>query len=194
MIVAKHSRQEAIAAATSGGRAGLRVRRQTGKPARQPEERHAQTDREQPGLGCPRATMRAMRPRPGSAAMTNTPDNPEEAWRTKSRARAPAITPGPSKSFAQRVRIGGEWEGTGLILIHDIGGRSGPERITPVGCFNLGYGRFARAGQSVWHTARPPAWRRSLPVRCVPAAATPPAAAGRGRSGSRPRTRARGWR
>jgi F420H(2)-dependent quinone reductase len=40
-------------------------------------------------------------------------------------------------------RVGGDWEGTELILIHHIGARSGTERVTPVGCFTLGAGRFA---------------------------------------------------
>ena len=40
-------------------------------------------------------------------------------------------------------RLGGEWAGTTLILIHHIGARSGSERVTPVGCFPLGNGRFA---------------------------------------------------
>jgi hypothetical protein len=38
--------------------------------------------------------------------------------------------------------VGGVWAGTTLILIHHIGARSGVERVTPVGCFPQGDGRF----------------------------------------------------
>jgi deazaflavin-dependent oxidoreductase (nitroreductase family) len=58
-------------------------------------------------------------------------------------------------------RVGGEWEGTDLILIHHVGARSGTERVTPVGCFNLGDGRFAIVasnGGSPTH----PAWYYNL--------------------------------
>jgi deazaflavin-dependent oxidoreductase (nitroreductase family) len=44
---------------------------------------------------------------------------------------------------AQGGCVGGEWEGTELILIHHVGARSGTERVTPVGCFDLGDGRWA---------------------------------------------------
>ena len=43
---------------------------------------------------------------------------------------------------------GGEWAGTTLILIHHIGARSGIERVTPLGCFPLGGGRFAIVASS----------------------------------------------
>jgi deazaflavin-dependent oxidoreductase (nitroreductase family) len=58
-------------------------------------------------------------------------------------------------------RVGGEWEGTELILIHHIGARSGTERVTPVGCFTVGDGRLAIVasnGGSPTH----PAWYYNL--------------------------------
>src|SRR5215467_8898969 len=44
---------------------------------------------------------------------------------------------------ANEGRLGGEWAGTTVILVHHIGARSGIERVTPLGCFVLGDGRFA---------------------------------------------------
>lgn len=40
-------------------------------------------------------------------------------------------------------RVGGPWEGTTLILVHHVGARSGIERVSPLGCFPQGDGRFA---------------------------------------------------
>ena len=40
-------------------------------------------------------------------------------------------------------KVGGQFEGAPLILIHHIGARSGTERVTPVGCFPQSDGRFA---------------------------------------------------
>ena len=34
-------------------------------------------------------------------------------------------------------RVGGQFEGAPLILIHHIGARSGTERVTPVGCLPI---------------------------------------------------------
>jgi deazaflavin-dependent oxidoreductase (nitroreductase family) len=56
---------------------------------------------------------------------------------------------------------GGEWEGTPMLLIHHLGVRSGIERVTPLGCFPLGDGRFAivaSAGGSPAH----PGWYHNL--------------------------------
>jgi deazaflavin-dependent oxidoreductase (nitroreductase family) len=39
--------------------------------------------------------------------------------------------------------VGGMWEGTTLVLLHHIGGKSGIERVTPVACSPQGEGRFA---------------------------------------------------
>ncbi len=44
---------------------------------------------------------------------------------------------------ANKGRVGGEWAGTPLILIHHTGAKSRIERVTPLGCFVLGDGRFA---------------------------------------------------
>ena len=44
---------------------------------------------------------------------------------------------------ANEGRLGGDWAGTTVILVHHIGARSGIERVTPLGCFVLGDGRFA---------------------------------------------------
>ncbi|HEX6677120.1 MAG TPA: nitroreductase family deazaflavin-dependent oxidoreductase [Actinomycetes bacterium] len=40
-------------------------------------------------------------------------------------------------------RVGGPWAGTTLILVHHLGAKSGIERVTPLGCFPQGGGRFA---------------------------------------------------
>jgi hypothetical protein len=42
-------------------------------------------------------------------------------------------------------RVGGPWAGTTLVLIHHLGARSGIERVSPLGCFPQGDGRFAVA-------------------------------------------------
>jgi deazaflavin-dependent oxidoreductase (nitroreductase family) len=39
--------------------------------------------------------------------------------------------------------VGGPWADTTLILIHHIGARSGIERVTPLGSFPQGDGRYA---------------------------------------------------
>ena len=44
---------------------------------------------------------------------------------------------------ANEGRVGGPWAGTPMILIHHIGAKSGIERVTPLGCFPQGDGRFA---------------------------------------------------
>ena len=62
---------------------------------------------------------------------------------------------------ANQGRVGGPWAGTTLILIHHIGARSGVERVTPLGCFPQGDGRFAIVasnGGSPTH----PAWYHNL--------------------------------
>jgi deazaflavin-dependent oxidoreductase (nitroreductase family) len=44
---------------------------------------------------------------------------------------------------ANQGRVAGPWAGTTLILIHHVGARSEVERVTPLGCFSQGDGRFA---------------------------------------------------
>jgi deazaflavin-dependent oxidoreductase (nitroreductase family) len=44
---------------------------------------------------------------------------------------------------ANEGQVGGPWAGATLIVIHHIGARSGTERITPLGYFPQGEGRFA---------------------------------------------------
>jgi deazaflavin-dependent oxidoreductase (nitroreductase family) len=44
---------------------------------------------------------------------------------------------------ANEGKVGGQFEGALLILIHHIGAKSGTERVTPVGCFPQSDGRFA---------------------------------------------------
>jgi deazaflavin-dependent oxidoreductase (nitroreductase family) len=58
-------------------------------------------------------------------------------------------------------RVGREWEGWALILVHHFGAKSGVERVTPLGCFPQDDGRYvvvASAGGSPTH----PAWYRNL--------------------------------
>jgi deazaflavin-dependent oxidoreductase (nitroreductase family) len=62
---------------------------------------------------------------------------------------------------ANSGRVGGEWEGYTIILIHHIGAKSGTEYVTPLGCFPMGVGRFvvvASNGGSPFH----PDWYRNL--------------------------------
>jgi deazaflavin-dependent oxidoreductase (nitroreductase family) len=44
---------------------------------------------------------------------------------------------------ANEGKVGGQFEGYPLILIHHIGARSGTERVNPVSCFPQSDGRFA---------------------------------------------------
>jgi len=44
---------------------------------------------------------------------------------------------------ANEGKVGGQFEGATLILIHHIGAKSGTERVTPVGCFPQSDGRIA---------------------------------------------------
>lgn len=51
-------------------------------------------------------------------------------------------------------RVGGPWEGTPLLLLHHIGARTGIERVTPLGYFARGEGRWvivASKGGSMTH-------------------------------------------
>jgi len=62
---------------------------------------------------------------------------------------------------ANEGRVGGPWAGTTLILIHHIGGRSGVEGVTPLGCSSQGDDRFvivASSGGSPTH----PDWYYNL--------------------------------
>jgi deazaflavin-dependent oxidoreductase (nitroreductase family) len=62
---------------------------------------------------------------------------------------------------ANQGHVGGPWAGTMLILIHHVGARSGAERVTPLGCFSQGDGRFvivASSGGSPTH----PHWYYNL--------------------------------
>ena len=56
---------------------------------------------------------------------------------------------------ANKVRVGGSWAGTTLILIHHIGARSGTERVTPLGCSLQGDGRFAIVASNGGSPAHP---------------------------------------
>jgi deazaflavin-dependent oxidoreductase (nitroreductase family) len=44
---------------------------------------------------------------------------------------------------ANQGHVGGEWDGSPLILVHHVGAKSGIERVTPLGCFPLPDGRYA---------------------------------------------------
>ncbi len=52
-------------------------------------------------------------------------------------------------------RVGGPWAGATLILIHHIGAKSGTERVTPVGYFPQGEGRFAIVASNGGSPAHP---------------------------------------
>jgi deazaflavin-dependent oxidoreductase (nitroreductase family) len=62
---------------------------------------------------------------------------------------------------ANQGRVGGPWAGTTLILIHHIGARAGVERVTPLGCFPLGEGRFVIVASSGGSPTQP-AWYYNL--------------------------------
>jgi deazaflavin-dependent oxidoreductase (nitroreductase family) len=62
---------------------------------------------------------------------------------------------------ANEGRVGGDFEGSPLILIHHIGAKSGAERVTPLGCFPQSDGRLvivASNGGAVKH----PNWYHNL--------------------------------
>jgi deazaflavin-dependent oxidoreductase (nitroreductase family) len=56
---------------------------------------------------------------------------------------------------ANQGRVGGSWAGTTLILIHDIGARSGVERVTPLACSSQGDGRFVIVASSAGSPTHP---------------------------------------
>ena len=56
---------------------------------------------------------------------------------------------------ANQGRLGGDWAGTTVILVHHIGARSGIERVTPLGCFVLEDGRFAVVASNGGSPAHP---------------------------------------
>jgi deazaflavin-dependent oxidoreductase (nitroreductase family) len=56
---------------------------------------------------------------------------------------------------ANEGRVGGEWAGSPLILIHHIGAKSGIERVQPLGCFILGDSRFAIVASNGGSPAHP---------------------------------------
>ena len=62
---------------------------------------------------------------------------------------------------ANEGRLGGEWAGTTVILVHHFGARSGIERVTPLGCFVLGDGRFAIVASN-GGSPRHPDWYHNL--------------------------------
>jgi deazaflavin-dependent oxidoreductase (nitroreductase family) len=61
---------------------------------------------------------------------------------------------------ANKGRVGGEWEGTLLLLLHHAGARSGVHRITPLGYLDdeRGYLVIASNGGASTH----PAWYHNL--------------------------------
>ena len=67
---------------------------------------------------------------------------------------------------ANQGRLGGEWAGTTVILVHHIGARSGIERVTPLGCFVLQDGRFAIVASN-GGSPRHPDWYYNLKAHPV---------------------------
>jgi deazaflavin-dependent oxidoreductase (nitroreductase family) len=51
--------------------------------------------------------------------------------------------------------VGGSWAGSTLILIHHIGAKSGTERVSPLGYFPQGEGRFAIVASNGGSPAHP---------------------------------------
>src|SRR6266508_2815618 len=62
---------------------------------------------------------------------------------------------------ANEGRVGGPWEGTPLVLVHHIGAKSGIERVTPLGCFPQGDGRFVIVASN-GGSATDPDWYNNL--------------------------------
>ena len=58
-------------------------------------------------------------------------------------------------------RVGGPWAGVALLLIHHIGAKSGTERVTPLGYFPQGQGRFAIVASNGGSPAHPD-WYHNL--------------------------------
>ena len=56
---------------------------------------------------------------------------------------------------ANEGRVGGPWAGAALILIRHIGAKSGTERVSPVGYFPQGEGRFAIVASNGGSPAHP---------------------------------------
>ena len=62
---------------------------------------------------------------------------------------------------ANEGRVGGEWAGAPLILIHHIGARSGIERVQPLGCFPQPDGSFVIVASNGGSPAHP-GWYHNL--------------------------------
>ena len=67
---------------------------------------------------------------------------------------------------ANNGRVGGDWDGWPLILVHHVGARSGIERVTPLGCFPQPDGRYVIVGSS-GGSANQPAWYYNLKANPV---------------------------
>ena len=52
-------------------------------------------------------------------------------------------------------RVGGPWAGATLLLIHHLGAKSGTERVSPLGYFPQGQGRFAIVASNGGSPAHP---------------------------------------
>ena len=52
-------------------------------------------------------------------------------------------------------RVGGPWAGATLLLIHHLGAKSGTERVSPLGYFPQGPGRFAIVASNGGSPAHP---------------------------------------
>jgi deazaflavin-dependent oxidoreductase (nitroreductase family) len=58
-------------------------------------------------------------------------------------------------------KVGGEFDGSPLILIHHIGAKSGAERVTPLGCFPQADGRLVIIASNSG-AAQHPNWYHNL--------------------------------
>ncbi len=56
---------------------------------------------------------------------------------------------------ANKGRVGGPWAGATLLLIHHLGAKSGTERVSPLGYFPQGQGRFAIVASNGGSPAHP---------------------------------------
>jgi deazaflavin-dependent oxidoreductase (nitroreductase family) len=56
---------------------------------------------------------------------------------------------------ANEGRVGGDWTGVPLILVHHVGAKSGIERVQPLGCFPQEDGRFVIVASNGGSPAHP---------------------------------------
>jgi deazaflavin-dependent oxidoreductase (nitroreductase family) len=94
--------------------------------------------------------------------MTSTPEAVEEIVAKPIPGRASGFNAKIIEEFrANEGRVGGPLAGTPMILIHQVGAKSGIERVTPLACSPQPDGRFAIVAANGGSPAHP-AWYHNL--------------------------------